>query len=166
MPSAMQWTIGWGLYAGWIMKETWDLRTCSVGWTPLTLMDAYKTKERYLRSKAMLEKYNEELEAVDEAAPSDEDARKFELLRPTPSLNLWEQFKFHPYWQTVEEAISMEVRQRMLEDHPAYGQLLKAVEEGGNRKLWLLDGPWMGGHFEDGLEGRFKAWSKVQHHHH
>jgi len=54
---------------------------------PLTLsllpssQDAYKTKERYLRSKAMLEKYNEELEAVDEAAPSDEDARKFELLR-------------------------------------------------------------------------------------
>eukprot|EP00667_Euglena_gracilis_P034619 EG_transcript_60779 len=99
MPSSMAWTIGWGFYAAWIMKETWNLRSSSVGWTPITLMEAYKTKERYLRSKAMMERYNSELEAVDDSNISEEDAKKFELEKATPSISIWEQFRSNPYWK-------------------------------------------------------------------
>eukprot|EP00668_Euglena_longa_P019578 GGOE01024356.1.p1 GENE.GGOE01024356.1~~GGOE01024356.1.p1 ORF type:complete len:166 (+),score=60.94 GGOE01024356.1:559-1056(+) len=165
MPSALAWTIGWGFYAAWIMKETWNLRSSSVGWTPITLMEAYKTKERYLRSKAMMERYNEELDAVNDSNITEEDAAKFELAKATPSISIWEQFRSNPYWKTVEEEISENVRKTMLEKHPDYALLLDAVNKGSYSKLWHLPGPWMNEHYNDGLHGRFLGWTPKAAHH-
>ena len=68
LPSANVWTAGWACYFGWLMKELWDTRTLEVGWTPLPHMNAWKMKEKYPRSKGVINKYKE-LDAVDSNTP-------------------------------------------------------------------------------------------------
>lgn len=158
MPSANTWTIGWAAYFGWIMQQMWDTRTAEVGWNPIHNLEAFKLKEKYLRSKAMIEKYNEELEAVDEDNVTAEDAAKFGLATSSNGQSFWGQFKNHPHWRAVEAEISAEVREQMYAEHPDYKILQAAEKEGGYKKLFMLDGPWLKAGYDNGLHGHFDGW--------
>ena len=65
---------GWGLF-----ECSFFFRDQVSYWWVLYLQNSYKLKEKYLRSKAMIEKYNEELGAVDEENITAEDVSKFSL---------------------------------------------------------------------------------------
>mmetsp|Transcript_99828 Transcript_99828/g.172091 ORF Transcript_99828/g.172091 Transcript_99828/m.172091 type:complete len:149 (-) Transcript_99828:174-620(-) len=148
------------------MKELWDTRSLEVGWEPVHLMNAWKSKEKYLRSKGMIEKYNEELDAVDSEAPSQDDIAKFALTQSTNGIAFWGQFRTHPYWKAVDKQVSDEVRDKMLAEHPDYKLLLDAYAAGGWKKVYNLQGPWMTAGYDNGLHGHFEGWvPRVMHHH-
>jgi len=114
----------------------------------------------------MIEKYNEELGAVDEENITAEDVSKFSLNESTNGLNFWGQFRQNPHWRKIEQQISEETRQQMLEEHPDYKTLLAADEEGGLKKVYKLEGPWMKPGYDNGLHGHYDGWNIRKAHHH
>eukprot|EP00996_Jenningsia_fusiforme_P004855 NODE_5730_length_643_cov_175.255892_g5341_i0.p1 GENE.NODE_5730_length_643_cov_175.255892_g5341_i0~~NODE_5730_length_643_cov_175.255892_g5341_i0.p1 ORF type:complete len:166 (-),score=22.32 NODE_5730_length_643_cov_175.255892_g5341_i0:91-588(-) len=165
MPSSRAWTIGWAGYFGWMMYETYQTRFLDGGYRPIYTLQAYKLKEKYLRSKKLLEKYDEELDSVNAEDLTFDDAAKFQLDTPTAAVSLWNHMQKHPYWKEVDREVRAEVRQAMVEEHPEYGRLLQAEQAGGVKGVFMLDGPWMSSHHDDGLQGHFQSYTVRSAHH-
>jgi hypothetical protein len=167
MPSSLAWTVGWAAYFGWIMKETWETRRLESGFHPIFLAKSYRTKEQYLKSKEVIAKYEEELDAVDKENITAEDIQKFQLTRSSYGLPFWHIIKTNPHWVKVDHEARKKAREQMFEEHPDYVKLAPINDEGGPKALFNLPGPWMKSGYDDGLHGDFQALVKrVAHHAH
>eukprot|EP01001_Neometanema_parovale_P012155 NODE_8425_length_702_cov_173.267703_g8169_i0.p1 GENE.NODE_8425_length_702_cov_173.267703_g8169_i0~~NODE_8425_length_702_cov_173.267703_g8169_i0.p1 ORF type:complete len:167 (-),score=53.82 NODE_8425_length_702_cov_173.267703_g8169_i0:138-638(-) len=158
MPSATTWTAAWVGYYAWIMNEMWNTRKLETGFFPIYTMDSYQTKERFLKANTLIDKYSEELNALEEESITDADIEKFGLTETSMGMAFWAPFKRHPYWHKLEREAQAEIREQMKAEHPDCERLFKANDEGGYKKLFAMDGPWMKDGYDNGLHGHFDGF--------
>eukprot|EP01004_Peranema_trichophorum_P009893 NODE_8646_length_659_cov_60.649254_g8021_i0.p1 GENE.NODE_8646_length_659_cov_60.649254_g8021_i0~~NODE_8646_length_659_cov_60.649254_g8021_i0.p1 ORF type:complete len:178 (-),score=32.77 NODE_8646_length_659_cov_60.649254_g8021_i0:74-607(-) len=165
MPSYTAWTLGTLAYFGWIMKVNYETRMHTIGISGQHAYDQYHTKHKQIWSKKLMEKYNEELSAVDEENITPEDVEKFGLDKSTNTIQFWSFLRQHPYWQNIVLATNEEAYKEVISEHPVYEELYSAYQQGGKKALYWKEGPWMKHNFDNGLHGYFQGYRVVKSHH-